>query len=258
MTKQEAVQLLLDTAREQLNYKEGPNNYNKFAEDQRITKLYGWNVQNQPWCCVFVNWVFINTFDYATGIALTYGGSAACRFSAALFKNNGAFVSTPEPGDQIFYYAGGDINHTGLVEEVTESTVITLEGNYSDGVSRVTHSLNDPAIAGYGRPNWELIAEELELITEPVDLSKIKRSYYKLSLGDGVNNPLPQVKAWQNLLLCWGISVGTAGADGEFGDDTLAATKKWQRKAKSLGADIEINGIVDRDDWEEIIHVAIN
>lgn len=88
-----------------------------------------------------------------------------------------------------------------------------------------------------------------------------RRTFLHLEYGDGCkrrgNSPSPSVKAWQNLLLCWGIDVGSWGADGEFGDDTLKATKEWQKTAQSIGADVEVNGVVDEDDWKEIVEVRV-
>ena len=83
------------------------------------------------------------------------------------------------------------------------------------------------------------------------------RSYYHLEYGDGFGNPLPQVRAWQNLLLCWGFDIGKCGADGEFGTLTMLATQKFQQKVNGIGGDVEVNGIVDEDDWKEIIYIPI-
>ena len=85
------------------------------------------------------------------------------------------------------------------------------------------------------------------------------RACYHLELGDGCpargNEPQNAIKAWQAFLLCWGFDIGSDGIDGQFGRNTEEATKKWQEKAKSYGADVEINGVVDTDDWENIIFV---
>lgn len=158
MTIQEAKQKLVNLAKAQVGYREGTNNYNKYAEDPRISQLYGWNVQNQPWCCTFVNWCFLNAFGTIGG-QMTYGGSAACANQANLYKNNGAFTQSPAVGDQIFFYSGGGINHTGIVVEVSGSVIRTVEGNYSDKVSLCTYGTNNSIIAGYGRPKWSLVAD---------------------------------------------------------------------------------------------------
>ena len=159
MTIQEAKQKVVSLARSQVGYREGANNYNKYAEDPRITKLYGWNVQNQPWCCTFVSWCFINAFGDIGG-RMTYGGSAACATQASYYKSNGAFTQSPAVGDQIFFYSGGGINHTGIVVEVNGASVRTVEGNYSDKVSLCTYQTGNSVIAGYGRPKWSLAADE--------------------------------------------------------------------------------------------------
>lgn len=131
---------------------------------------------------------------------------------------------------------------------------------------------NEIRIQNYWNYPWDCVMRYPEVIDdddEPVEDSDVvhpavRRSYYHLEMGDGVATkehpeikPLPQVKAWQNFLICWGYEkdLGKTGADGEFGTLTMLTTKKWQKKVKDMGGDVEVNGIVDRDDWEEIIYV---
>ena len=129
MTIEEAKTKVVSLAVSQVGYREGANNYNKYADNPDITKLYGWNVQNQPWCCPFVNWLFLTAFGYDIGSRLTYGGTAACNASANLYKQNAAWVTTPQIGDQAFFYSGSGINHTGIVVEVEGTQFTTVEGN---------------------------------------------------------------------------------------------------------------------------------
>lgn len=265
MTKDEAIHRVVQLAYSEVGYKEGPNNFNKYAADERVQRLYGWNVQYQPWCNIFFNFLFIHAFGFEEGTAMTYGGSAACAVSAQLYKNNNAWATDPQKGDQIFFYANGGINHTGIVADISGATITTIEGNYSDSVARNTYYVHDSRIAGYGRPDWAVVANDEAPSEEPEadpDQEDIihpmhRRSHYHLEYGDGIGYPLPQVKAWQNLLLCWGFDLGKSGADGEFGSLTMVATQKWQTKAKGIGADVEINGIVDEDDWIEAVNVPV-
>lgn len=87
-----------------------------------------------------------------------------------------------------------------------------------------------------------------------------EHTFVHLEIGDGCRargyKPSPVIMAWQNLLLYWGFSVGSCGADGEFGLDTQTATKAWQKYAKEHGANVEVNGMVDEDDWLAIVEVA--
>lgn len=179
MTKNAAVSKLLAWAAAQVGYTEGTNNYNKYAQDTRLQQLYGWNAQNQPWCDLFTDEGFIECFGLEKGAAMTYqrigGGSAACRYSAQFFKDNGAFVTVPEPGDVIFFYSDGAINHQGLVEHVGIGAVTTIEGNSSDRVMRHTYSMSDSYIAGYGRPKWSVVADESSAQPEGIDISNWQR-----------------------------------------------------------------------------------
>ena len=158
MTTDEAISKVVSLAYDQVGYKEGNNNYNKYADDPKIQKLYGWNVQNQPWCAVFVNWLFLNAFGYDDGSAMTYGGSPGCAIAAQNYKNNNAWSMNPRKGDQIFFNINGGINHTGIVVDVSGNTIRTVEGNSSDRVSQNSYYTGDPSIAGYGVPNWAVVA----------------------------------------------------------------------------------------------------
>ena len=90
---------------------------------------------------------------------------------------------------------------------------------------------------------------------------EIHRACFHLEYGDGCTargqEPSPQVKVWQWFLTCWGFDIGADGVDGQFGKNTKDATEKWQERVRSLGGDVEVNGVVDSDDWEEVIFVPV-
>lgn len=229
MTINEGKEKLVALARSQLGTREGANNYNKYADDPKITKLYGWNPQNQPWCCTLANWCYLNCFGYDIGSRLTYGGTAACKNSASLFKAAGAFVKTPEIGDQSFYYVGGDINHTGIVVSIDGNSFQAVEGNYSDKVSLVTHKIVGGDVAGFGRPNWKLVegidGSTIPDATVPVDDSPVAPAERRI-LRKGTSGT--DVRKLQEDLIALGYDLGSWGADGDFGRDTRDAVKKFQ------------------------------
>ena len=193
-------------------------------------------------------------------------GYALCRASAEAYKKNGAYYKRPEVGDQVFFLYGGEINHTGIVMGVDGDQITCGEGNFSDGVGFTRYSLrNAYSIDGYGRPDWSVVADDINIASlffDDVDDTQFdivhpehRRTFMHLEYGDGDGTPSPAVKAWQNLLICWGYDLGICGADGEFGFDTENATKQFQARAKELGSDIEVNGVVDEDDWLAIVEV---
>lgn len=246
MTLQEAVNKLLNTARAELNYHEGYNNYIKYAQGNWDNQFYGWELQNQPWCDVFVDWCFCETFGLQIGAAMTYqtvgSGSALCSASASYYEKNNAFYNYPQPGDQVFFYSSGNINHTGLVESVTGSGAnwigfTTIEGNSSDQVARRTYNRGDNKIAGFGRPKWSLVAQGGIIQTTPVQqqvitIQKAPRKYQPHTYDIKINllkkgDYGPQVNSMQSLLNAKGFK---CKVDGKFDTDTFNALKDFQIK----------------------------
>ena len=266
MKTEQAKYKLLSYAMDQLGYREGPNNWNKYAAEPAMAQLLGWNAQNQPWCNVFVNACFVACFGLEIGAAMLYqpigGGSALCRASADFFKAACAWIErgrTPEPSDVIFFYRSGDINHMGIVSRVASGSVVTIEGNSSDSVAERCYSVNDTTIAGYGRPQWALAAEEpvvcatgaesADSVAEeprtPESGANVQKNenyarYYMLRLpylqcGDVG----PAVRAAQRMLISYKCGCGPDGADGEFGANTEKAVLKFQ-----VGNRLSPDGIV--------------
>ena len=259
MTLQEAVNKLLDTARRELNYHEGYNNYIKYAQNSWDNQFYGWELQNQPWCDVFVDWCFCETFGLQTGAAMTYqtvgSGSALCSASASFYEKNNAFYNYPQPGDQVFFFSNGDINHTGLVESVVGSganwtSFTTIEGNSSDQVARRTYNRGNNKVAGFGRPKWSLVAQGGTIQNPPTQQQKNKnqptittptssQKYWPHTYNIKINllkkeDYGPQVSSMQALLNAKGFK---CKVNGKFDNNTFNVLKDFQTKAG-----IEVDG----------------
>ena len=248
MTTAEAKRKVLELAASEVGYREGQNNYNKFAEE--LDQYYGWHIQNQPYCDIFFDWLFIQTFGGATAARMTYQKfglfSALCSASAQFYKDSGAWFETPEEGDQIFFYVYGDINHTGIVESISGGIVHTIEGNSSDSVARRAYALGAANIAGYGRPNWSVVVdspdepkeEEPEPIQEPITTELPV-------LRNGMCGSY--VAAAQGILSAKRYSLGPWGVDGEFGTATMTAVQNFQTR-NGLTRD----GVVGRETWAKL------
>ena len=240
MSTEEAKCKLCSYALSQVGYHEGVNNWNKYAEIPEVEQLYGWKPQSTYWCDTFVDACFVACFGLELASKLTYqpvgSGSALCRTSADYYKEHGAFFQTPEIGDQVFFYASGDINHTGIVVRVDGGSVHTVEGNSSDMVAERVYSVSDSKIAGYGRPNWAVVeGKDIDVPTNdhiPDATKKVDepRSYaLRLPyLSRGSFGEL--VAAVQTLLILEGYQCGPDGADGDFGQNTETAVRKFQEQ----------------------------
>jgi hypothetical protein len=73
-------------------------------------------------------------------------------------KSEGAYFprgqKTPKPGDIVFFKlrkGPWPSTHVGIVEKVEGDRIVTIEGNYSNSVKRVTHHKNSRKIVGFGR-----------------------------------------------------------------------------------------------------------
>ena len=187
----------------------------------------------------------------------SYTGNMRAAFLIAGFKDvtpsiNLATGAGLIRGDVLLNY----VNHTAMY--IGDGKVVHARG--SDGHPEAGDQTgNEIRIQPYWNYPWDCVLrypdEEDDDIIHPTD----RRACYHIEYGDGCvgkgHKPQDSIKAWQSLLLCWGFSVGADGIDGQYGNDTKEATEKWQAKVKELGGDVEVNGVVDTDDWEEIIFV---
>ena len=142
----------------------GSANYTKYGRDMH--KLYP-SVMDFPasWCDAFVDWCFYKAYGVANAKALLAGDfNDYTVASAQLYKNKKAWGNTPKIGAQIFFKNNTRICHTGLVYDVDERYVYTVEGNTSGasgivpnggGVCKKKYLKTNSRIAGYGYPKYD-------------------------------------------------------------------------------------------------------
>lgn len=279
-------QTVIDLAISQLGYREkasnaqldapganaGSANWNKYARDlDKLGDFYNGQKNIGPdgaWCDIFVDWCFVTAYGRAGAQFLLCqpdrSCGAGCQFSAAYFNAKGQFYkSGPQAGDQIFFgSAWQNVWHTGIVVEVGNGTVTTIEGNSADQVARRVYSQNDMNIFGYGRPEWgeadEPVVEEPDApvvvpdapaVGEPVT-SGYLIDVPLLTIGDKGG----YVKSAQTLLIARGYDcgnkplIGTEKADGEFGRMTERAVAFFQ-SAQGL----EVDGEIGCDTWTALL-----
>jgi len=153
----------------------GDENYTKYARDlHEITGFYNGNKNGFAWCDVFVDWCFVTAYGVELAKKLLNHGQlgAGVNYSAQYYKAAGRWYTSPQVGDQIFFKSGSSQwAHTGLVVEVTNNKVITVEGNTSGasgvisnggGVCKKSYTLNYANIFCYGRPDYGLTSEKKE------------------------------------------------------------------------------------------------
>ena len=151
----------------------GDENFTKYARDLDAMNFYNGKKNGFAWCDVFVDWCFVKAFGEAGALKVTFQPSfslfnrgAGCRYSYGYYKDRRRIFDKPQVGDQIFFYAsdGESICHTGLVYEVDDTYIHTVEGNTSvesgvvangGEVCKKKYLLTDRRLAGFGRPGYQ-------------------------------------------------------------------------------------------------------
>lgn len=267
---------------EYLDQKTAPNdgggNYTKYARDLDKISYFNGRKQGFDWCAVFYDALHVYTLGdgLSARVALyqpdaKYNCGAGCTQQAQYYRDANAFYTDPKPGDQIFYGKPGDEAHTGLVIEVSDKSVVTIEGNVNNAVRLITHSIKDGSIIGYGRPRYlsgdpyvvrvvksgdtlNQIAQEYDTTAEEIarenDIAdpdviivgtvlifkRGTKEWHTTEIFAEFGDRNKAVKVIQALLLKRGLSLTY---DGYFGAETRSAVMTWQR---SKG--ITVDGIV--------------
>ncbi len=110
------------------------------------------------WCAVFVSWCLSQA-----GEGESAGGKfSSCSLWIARLRELGQYTArsahTPKMGDLIFFRSAGvsrASDHVGLVLDVRDGRVYTIEGNSSESVALRNYALTDTYIVGYGRPDYQ-------------------------------------------------------------------------------------------------------
>lgn len=144
----------------------GYNNYTCFARD--YYEHTGNNYQGQAWCAMFVSEMFVQAYGLENAKKLINGLYSYCSYGVNQFNQIGQWDTDPQVGDVIFFTNGTRAYHTGIVYEVSNGYVYTIEGNTSDtsgiienggAVAKKSYALTYSKILGYGRPDYLLVEE---------------------------------------------------------------------------------------------------
>ena len=127
---------IINKAKKYLGYNEKDGSYKKFTGGK-----------NEAWCAHF-----------ATYVARESGSNIPHFSSVSDILNwgqkNGKFSKTPKVGDLVIYKGynknGKPVSHTGIVKEIKNGKIKTIEGNTSTGdVAERTCSINDTRVTGF-------------------------------------------------------------------------------------------------------------
>ena len=168
------IDKIMELATGEIGYKAKPDNTNKYN-----LEYYG-RESGQPWCVVFIWWLFKHT----NLSKLFYGGNktASCGTLYDYYKKNGQTVPVTDlqKGDLIFFEFNGVAHcHIGLCESFDKDFVITIDGNTSQAASQsnggevLRRKRGRSLIWGVARPKYNVAPEP-------------KEEYYVVQKGDNL------------------------------------------------------------------------
>ena len=123
---------------------------------EKYWRFLGWK-SRVAWCACFVSWCIHHT---------NYNGTPMTQYISTKSGGVSTFISeckknsktqyhgrgyTPKRGDLIFFdwQPDGSSDHIGIVQNTTNGTILTIEGNSSDSVKERTISVNSKNVYGF-------------------------------------------------------------------------------------------------------------
>lgn len=193
------VDHVLDLARRQIGYTETGNNHTKYSayfdDPKGAWQWFCTKAQGCEWCSIFICWLFCQNEIMGPKKARVFLGcpepdmnfAKVVKYLYKYMDKKGYKVTTPKSGDIIFFKNSKGISHVGIIEKVDDKNIISIEGNKSNSVKRVTHKKGASTIYGYMRPKYE--AETSTSGSKPVTLSLIDDLAHQCIQGKFGNYP---------------------------------------------------------------------
>lgn len=214
-----SVQPIINWAENERNYTEkdslsdlndktknaGDDNYTKYSQEVDALGVFSAQVQGQPWCATWVTDGFINTYGVNKGLDMLCqpsknSNAACCGDAAEYYQKAGRWYTSPQVGDQVFFKTTKyQYAHTGIVTEVTDTEVTTIEGNTSSekgvisnggAVTKKHYPVGYSGFKGFGRPKYEAKQEKPEFEPYVVRLTAIALN---VRTGPGTQYPVTMV-----------------------------------------------------------------
>lgn len=183
----------------------GNDNYTKYSQEVDALGVFSAQVQGQPWCATWVTDGFINTYGVDKGLDMLCqpsknSNAACCGDAAEYYQKAGRWYTSPQVGDQVFFKTSQyQYAHTGIITEVTDTEVTTIEGNTSSekgvisnggAVTKKHYPVGYSGFKGFGRPKYEAKQEEPNFEPYVVRLTAIALN---VRTGPGTQYPVAMV-----------------------------------------------------------------
>ena len=145
---------VVNTAQQQIGFVEGANNNNPYGE------WYG--VPNQPYCAMFISWVFAQNNLSHLVAAQTTKGFAYCPAGLSWFQQSNRIVDkySGQAGDIVFYSFGGNgqADHVEILVAASRDGITTVGANTSPDHAVTASQANGNGVYLRHRPYLYVLA----------------------------------------------------------------------------------------------------
>ena len=155
---------IVNTAQKQVGFVEGTNNDNPYG--------IWYEMNHEPYCAMFVSWVFAENNLSNLVAAQTTKGFAYCPAGLSWFQREGRIVDkySGEPGDIVFYsFAGnGQADHVEIIVNASKDGITTVGGNTSPDHALTASQANGNGVYLRHRPYLYVLAIARPAYTTPL------------------------------------------------------------------------------------------
>ena len=265
---------IVNIAKSQVGYHEGSLSGNTRGSSN-YTEYGRWYGAQGAWCNKFVSWcayvagvpgsIFPTLTGSSAGYSILRSAGAEC-FSYSSSK-------ALQPGDVIFVNSSGGysgINHVGLVVDVDDTTIYTVEGNMSDEVKNITYQRSSgyssrfhARITCVARPAYEDNSEKAAELSEASSVIFENGAVYALfdtsvsfkeatELCAKMNGSLVEISDEEELL-----TVSSLASEGGFGKYYIDSEEELSvltsdGKVRSASENLSLTGFICEIDTEKV------
>ncbi len=257
MTEVQLRQKIVDTAKKHLGAAEGTAAHKAVIDTyNKITPLpRGYKVSyTDAWCATYVSAMF-----YEAGMVNLIHPECSCFYMLEGMKKLGLWVENdayvPKMGDIIFYDweddglgdNKGGADHVGIVVSCNGKNIKVIEGNRKDTVCYRDMKVDGKYIRGYATPRYN--AETATKTPAKEKAKTVKIEMPVLKKGSKGRAVLTLQRLLRELKYVNADGKTYITVDGNFGNNTEAAVKRYQKNRGSKACD----GVVGEWTWTKLL-----
>ena len=258
-TEKELRNKLVSTAAYYLGTKQGDVQHKAIIDIFNQVKPDGWAMTYSAyWCAAFASACAIKAFGISQAkkyfpLSANCGTIVSKAKSMGIWKESDAYV--PDKGDWILYdwddsgkgdNVGGP-DHVGIVEDVSRSNIVVIEGNYSKAVKERALSVNGRYIRGFVTPKYSAMAtsekKTVEQLAQEVLAGKWGTGSTRKKKLEAAGYNYAAVQKRVNEILAEQKKKKTITYTVKKGDTLSAIAAKYGTTVKAIAAENKIDNV---------------